>query len=253
MGTDKASSGGAAPGLDRAPFDTYEVLNAHSQQKGQAKLTASSPMDDSHGPNKVRRMSRRLLVKLSGKTRETLGAHNEQRFFDTQTLAPTLAPRPKSSNQNDRLSGNLPDKPDLFPIKDLVTHPIDTIKSLGHSKGGNEFAENVANTEISHGASVNLVLTQEQIEASTNEQERVMATQRFQLLKKERQDSLVRWTMDRHIRKVKNAQAQKPRRASKQEFTRVVDGKEKVQWLEYGHHVCYTFPFIRSSCRHTSL
>ncbi len=257
MATHKASSGEVAPGLDRAPLDTYEIPNDHNQQHGQAGSYASSPTADTHGSTKIRRMSRRLRAKLSGKTRENPDAHNDQRFFDTETLAPALAPSPKSSNRNDRFSGDPPDRPNLLPVKDLMTHPIDTVKSLGHLKGGDDFAENVANTEISHGASVDLVLAHERIKASTSDQERSMATQGFELLKKERQDSLVRWTMDRHVRKVKNAQAQRPRRADKQEFVRDIEGKEKMQWLEYSHHVCLshahsdTHTSARFSCRST--
>ena len=252
MATHEASVGETAPGLDRAPLDTYKVLGDHIQPNGQAQVDASSPTDDSHGTNKLRRLSRRLRFRLSGKTREEVDAHNDQRFFDSKTLAPTLAPVPVSSNQDDRFSGALPDKPDLLPpLKDLVTHPVVTIKALGHSKGGNDFAENVANTEISHGASVNLIQAHEKIEASTNDQDRMEATKGFELLRKERQDSFVRWTMDRHVRKVKNAQAQTIPRANKQEFTQVVDGKQKVQWGDYGHHVRCSLSSTSKLCRCT--
>ena len=248
MATLDEPSSALSLGLGRAPLDTYAVLDNHNQQNGQATVDALSPKDDSQGTNKLQRLSKRLRVKLSGKTEESPDAQNDQRFFDSKTLAPTLAPGPEASNQNDRFSGDLPDKPTLLPIKDLTTHPIDTIKSIGHSKGGTDFAENVANTEISHGASVNLVLAHEKIEASTNDQDRMEATQGFELLKKDRQDSLVRWTMDRHVRKVKNVQAQSIPRADKQEFMRVVDGRQKMQWLDYGQHVCYSLSFTRISC-----
>ena len=253
MAAHKASSGGVAPGLDRAPLDSYNVPNDLGPQNGEAESDDLSPKDSPHGPSKLRRMSRRLRVKLSGKTRGVSDGHNDQRFFDTTTLAPTLAPGPETSNQYDRFSGDVPEKPTLLPMKDLATHPIDTIKSLGHLKGGNDFAEHVANTEISHGASVNLVLAHEKVEAATNDHDRSRATHGFELLKKERQDSLVRWTLDRHVRKVKNMEAQRPRRADKEEFARLEDGKKTIRWVDYGHHVCYTFPFAMPTVQTSAL
>ena len=237
------SAGTPADGLDRAPLDTYRVIENQTNQDSQATKSDPSAKVSFHGPNKFRRMSQRLRVKISGKGRRRSDAHNDQRLFDKETLAPTLAPGPDPSKDNDRFSGESPEKPNLLQIKALVTNPVTTIRDVAHRKGGNDFAETVANTEVSHGASVNLVLSHEKIAASTNTRERMVATGEFDLLKKERQDSLVRWTMDRHVRRVRNAQAQKVPLAEKKDFVRLDGGREKMHWGDYGHYVRCIFPF----------
>ena len=232
-------------GLDRAPIDKYIPIEDHGQNGGvnittQADEVAkdeSEAMGESSGLDKLHRLSKRLQVKLQSKTREDSIMYNDQRMFDATALAPTLAPEPLLTIQNDRFSGKVPEKPSLPPLKEFVTKPIGTIKSLVHAKGGNEFAENVAITEVSHAANVNFVLAHERIAASTNNQARLVATQDFEKLQKVRQDSLVRWTMDRHVRWVTAVQAQRSPRLDRKDFVRDHGGKVEMRWLDYGHYV----------------
>jgi hypothetical protein len=126
---------------------------------------------------------------------------------------------------------------------------VETLKLLAHTQGGNEFAESVANTDLRHGASVNLVLAHERIVVSMNNRERLMAMQNFEALKKMTQASFVRWTMDRHVRRVKNAQAQKVPRLDKSDFVQ----DEKMHWLAYGHHVGCNFLYPECPCRFSTI
>ena len=237
-------------GLDRAPIDTYMTFENHEQERGPDFPTQADKVrdneivatDESHGPNKLHRLSKRLQVKLQSKGKGDSDMHG-----DATTLAPTLAPEPLLTTQNERFSGEMPKKPSAPPLKEFVTKPVGTIKSLVHSKGGNEFAENVANTEVSHGANVNFVLAHEKIAASMNDRARLIAVQDFEDLKKVRQDSLVRWTMDRHVRKVRAVQAQKSPRLGRKDFVRNDGGREKTYWLDYGHHVRRGFLCSRPS------
>ena len=206
-------------------------------QADNARKDESVAADEFRGMSKLRRLSKRLRVKVQRKNRVGSDTRNDQRISDATTLAPTLAPAPPPTTQNDRFSGELPEKPSLPPLKEFVTKPMETMKSLVHTKGGNDFAENVANTDVSHGASVNLVLAHERIAASTNDREKLIAAQDFKMLKKARQDSLVRWTMDRHVRRVKTVQAQRLPWLDKRDFVRNDGGRQKMHWLDYGHHV----------------
>ena len=226
-------------GVDRAPIDPYMPFKNHEQEQGPSSPTQADKarndeleaMDEHHGPNKFHRLSKRLQVKLQSKTKGGSDMHD-----DATTAAPTLAPAPLLTTQKDRFSGEVPEKPSV-PLKEFVTKPVGTIKSLVHSKGGSEFVENVANTEVSHGANVNFVLAHEKIAASTNDRARLMAVQDFDELKKVRQDSLVRWTMDRHVRSVRAVQAQKPPWLDRKDFVRSDGGKKKTYWLDYGYYV----------------
>ena len=232
-------------GLDRAPLGTYTPPKNHEQNEGlkfppqadNARKHEFMDTDEFRGMSKLRRLSKRLRVKVQKKTREGSGIHNDQRTSDATTLAPTLAPAPSPTTENDRFSGEVPEKPSLPPLKEFVTKPMETMKSVVHTKGGNDFAENVANTDVSHGAGVNLVLAHERIAASTNAQDRLIAAQDFETLKKVRQDSLVRWTMDRHVQRVKTVQAQRVPWLERREFVWNDGGREKMHWLDYGHHV----------------
>ena len=214
-------------GIDRAPMDGYMPFD------DKAKRNEFVATNEFRSPNKLRRLSKRLRVKLGGKTRESTDILHDHSMPDVTMLAPTLAPGPSPTTQNDRFSGEVPDKPNLPPLKEFVKKPMETLKSLAHTRGGNEFAENVADTDVSHGASVNIVLAHERIAASTNNRDRLRATEHFETLKGVRQESLVRWTMDRHIRSVKNVQALRVPRLGKKDFVR----NEKMYWLDYGQHV----------------
>jgi hypothetical protein len=188
--------------------------------------------DEFRGLSKLRRLSKRLRVKLQGKARDGSDVHNDQRIFDATTLAPTLAPAPSPTTQNAplRFAGEVPEKPSLPPLKEIVSKPMETIKSLARTKGGNDFAENLANTDVNHGASVNLVLAQERIAASTNNRDRLVAVQDSEMLKKVRQDSLVRWTMERDVRKVKNVQAWRvPGLIKGTSFGTIVGGRRNIR------------------------
>ena len=242
-------------GLDRAPIDTYMPFENCEQERGlgyptqadKARSDEFVAMDESHGLNKFHQLSKRLQGKLQSKRKGGSDIHNYQRISDATTLAPTLAPAPSLTTPNDRFSGEVLEKPSI-PLKEFVTKPVGAIKSLVHTKGGNEFAENVANTEVSHGANINFVLAHEKIAASTNDRARLMAVQDFEELKKVRQDSLVRWTMDRHVRRVRAVQAQKPPWLGRKDFVRNDGGKEKMYWLDYGHHVRCVILYSYPSC-----
>lgn len=229
------------------PYENHEQKGElhPPAQVDKAPRDESETTDATRGGDKLRRLSKRLRVKLQRRRGESSKAHNDQRMFDVTTLAPTLAPAPSPTTQKDRFSGERQEKPSIPSLREVIAKPVETLKSLAHKKGGNEFAESVANTDASHGASVNLVLAHERIVASINDQERLKATKKFAALKQMRQESFVRWTMDRHVRKVKNAQAQRIPLLDKKDFVR----NGKMHWLDYGHHVRCTFLYPKSTCQ----
>ncbi|KAK3707272.1 hypothetical protein LTR37_012273 [Vermiconidia calcicola] len=218
-------------GLDRAPLDTHIPLDPNQK--------ASKGRSEQHGSSKRRRLSKLLPSKLQRKVDDHVArtCGDESPPEAGTVMAPVIAPAPATDNQNDRFSGKAKQESKLPPLKEFINIPVDTVKGLVHKRGEDEFAENMANPEISHGASVNLVLAHEKMEASTDHQEREQTQQDFAALKASRQASFIRWTMDRHVRKVKNVQAQQVTWHGRREFVQTEGGKKKMHWLYYGHNV----------------
>lgn len=61
-------------------------------------------------------------------------------------------------------------------------------------------------SEVSHGASVELVRQSDRIAAATAESEKAAEVQTFMQMKQLRQDAYVRWSINRHVRRVGRTQ-----------------------------------------------
>ncbi|KAK5082379.1 hypothetical protein LTR05_007526 [Lithohypha guttulata] len=117
--------------------------------------------------------------------------------------APILAPSPPiGALENERLKYNVQEKPKVPPLKDFMHHPIAALQSTVQDQRGNDFAENIANSEFSHGADVHMLRQHDKIAQATSESEKNAEIETFVQMKQLKQDSFVRWTIDRHIRKV---------------------------------------------------
>ena len=238
-------------GVERAAINTYVPLE-NGERKRNLDLNGSA--DDSKKdksvisgqsgkPSKLRRLSMKVRTKLHLKDGNGRDLQPEELMPKASPEAPILAPEPPQDDQDARFSETAPEESSALPFKEFVTAPLDTVKSTIHKKGGKEFAENLADADASHGASVKLVRAHEYIATSTEDATREKAVEDFETLKKVRQDAFVRWTMARHVRKVKTVQLQEPRRARK-DFVRNEDGKETMDWMDYGHHVRGTVPCL---------
>ena len=215
-------------GLDRNSLNVYTSV----ETKDRDADTPSSPVAN------IRRLSRRVRSKFHKKTNEALISSTVQRETNVTTMAPILAPTPPATTQEDRFSDPPPDKPSLPPLKEFVKSPLQTAKAIVHTQGGNDFADNLAKADVSHEASVKLVRAYDRVaEAETNSDEE-LALEELELLKSARQDSFVRWTLDRHIRRVGRIQAHRLPTKKRTDFV-VVDeqGKAVMQWSSYGKHV----------------
>ncbi len=58
------------------------------------------------------------------------------------------------------------------------------------------------NQVVAHGANVRLVRAYDELVNAESEKDKINATNHLEELEKARQDSFVRWTMDRHVLKV---------------------------------------------------
>ncbi len=146
----------ASTDLDRAPLDTYSTTELHHQDghlnrilKDPDNESPSSPIDtDSKVLAKVRYVTTKVKAKLHlGKHDETF-IHDDQRVIEEAEAAPTLAPPAPTARDEDRMFTDLPEKLSGPSLKQVVTYPVNTVKSAIGRQGGDAYAENLAKTDI---------------------------------------------------------------------------------------------------------
>lgn len=115
---------------------------------------------------------------------------------------PTLAPAAAHDGDDERLFHPAPEHKGP-QVKELLHNPVDTVFSLLHGASGAKMADVVDSQVIAHGANVNLVRVYDKAADTDNKDERQLALKDLEDLKKARQDQYVRWTMDRHVLKVR--------------------------------------------------
>jgi hypothetical protein len=162
----------------------------------------------------------------------------------TPSVGPTqdtllLAPAPSEDYEDDRLTDVIKGS-DQNPLtlKKALQEPIETIKSLGTGSGGSQLAEHGSKQEIPHGADVKLVKVTDGLnDASTPEKKKVIQ-ENLDTIQQERQDSFVRWTIDRHVHRVQKIPPNVELKNSEAYVTVDQHGKKQTDWLQFGQDVC---------------
>ena len=151
--------------------------------------------------------------------------------------AVTLAPSPNPTEMPHRLDDHPPDQ-GIHGLKDFVHLPVQTIKAKAVRKTNREVAANVSTAEVSHAYDVELVLAQENMESAKTEEERSSAHGDLEVLKRARQDMFVRWTMDRHVLKIRQLEKKPFLPKARTDFMmKDESGQHKMDWKAYGSHV----------------
>lgn len=241
----------ASSGLDRASFNVYDKADRHIIEplKENASSPSSSDNDDddidgdqeekSTSPRSfanVRRVSAKVRSKVKTKTHKILHTSHQQHAPPLPT-APALAPAPIHDGDDDRLFH--PVQEHKGPnVKELLHHPVDTVSSLLSGASGAKMAAVMDNQVIAHGADVNLVRVSDKVAEANNEEEKQSALGELEDLKKTRQDQYVRWTMDRHVLKVRRIPPLNIQRPQKKDFKMGDQEESQVDWAMYSQHVC---------------
>ena len=144
----------------------------------------------------------------------------------------TLAPSPNPTEMPYRLDNHPPEE-GIHGLNDFVHQPIQTIKVKAQRKTNKAIAENLSTAEISHAHDVELILAQDRIASAQTEEERSSANQDLEVLKRARQDMFVRWTMDRHVLKIRQLERRPVQYRERVDFVT----KGKMDWKAYGSHV----------------
>lgn len=247
MASEEDALASAATNLDRAELDTYEATKGY-QQDGHLRQTLTAAQGEGKKPPtdtesnllaRVRHVTTKVKSKLHLQKDDETCIHGDQRVHGQAENAPTLAPPASAARDGDRFFKALPDKPSGATIKEVAIHPVKTLKAAAGRQGGNAYAENLAKTEVTHSANVNIVQAYENLASTIEVGDRTLAMQDLEKLKKSRQDSFVRWTIDRHVQKVKRVEAIKLPRRPKREFVeRIDEARHRTRWREYGDYVC---------------
>ena len=177
--------------------------------------------------------------RFKGKVRSLLHVHNDRSTNTGNEDELILAASPDVTSTDARLDESLPPVPGPQGFKQLVHHPVDTIKAKTERKTNKEVAANLLSPEITHAQDVELIRAQESLDNATTEEEKLQACDDLESLKKARQDLFVRWTMDRHVMKLKrlekNDGGDRDRSGSDGQTNSQL---ESIGWKSYGQQVC---------------
>ena len=240
----------APPKLDRAAFNVYEQAERYTvaglQASGFGEQAESS---DSHGiasshthsPHGLATLPDKLRAKARTKTKELFHPTRKNLAPSSSPTAPCLAPRPSQSMDDDRLYNPVPEHKGLS-AKDVIRNPISTVQSRLQGASGAKFAQVMDNQVIAHGANVGLIRAWDKLGSAQNEEEKSHAIDEVEDLKKERQDSYVRWTMDRHVLKVRQNPPHILERPRKEDYMKAdKEGRMELLWADYGRQVRFLF------------
>ncbi|KIV80312.1 hypothetical protein PV11_07823 [Exophiala sideris] len=201
--------GAASDGLDRAQLDVAPPVDAPTDPRPPAEaLNYRKPsirrvvkdnllsvvVHPRYGVNKIKAAISEKREAIANET----GEHQKD-----PDHAPTLAPAPPNrSLENDRLVHGLDEKPKFPPAKEFIKHPMTSLQSTVQDQRGSDWAENMASSEVSHGAEVNLVRQADKVANAVTPSEKEDELRTLVQLKQSRQDEMVRWSIDRHVRRV---------------------------------------------------
>ena len=208
--------------LDRATVE--------SESPG-AGLTEHHETDD----NEVHLSKRR---RFSGKVKSLLHVSNDQLNVASNADYVTLAASPDVTSGENRLDdGEMPD-PGPQGFRQLIQHPIDTTKAKTQRKSNKEVAAKLLSPEVTHAQDVELVHAQNTLDKAENESEKLQACEDLETLKKGRQDLFVRWTMDRHVQKLKRLEDRATQERKQREANNTsIQKTKKLDWHSYGQQV----------------
>ena len=229
-------------GLDRADFKTYNHADRHLEMPLQGTRSDDSICGDHTeeqpcaNPSKACRAADKFRHSIKSKT-EQLFHHQPDSAPSTSPALPTLAPPSSSEADDDRMFHDAPEQKGPS-FKEVLHNPVSTVQSALHGASGAKFAETMDNQVIAHGAEVRLVHAYDEVLAAGNEKDKADTMNNLEDLKKTRQDQFVRWTLDRHVLKVRRVPPRTTSLPRRHDFKVKDDhGLAKMQWMDFSHHV----------------
>jgi hypothetical protein len=120
----------------------------------------------------------------------------------------------------------------------LLQSPIKTVRSAFQGQLAKKITDNMAATEISHHHNVELIESHDSVLQAKTSREKLVATDRRNELLKARETELVRWTLDRHVTRVR-ALSEDPVFCQPRSSFQTTDrqGQLRTEWASYATHV----------------
>ena len=233
--------GPTSGGLDRDSMNVYNPVDTKTGDDDNSQSSNETDEDANNGSGtkanlaaNISRVSKKVRSKLHSRVKD-----RDRENTDSTSSVPTLAPAPPATSEKDRFAKPPPRKPKLPPAQDFILRPVKTGRTIINAHGGNDLAENLAKTDTTHEASVRLLRAIDKVDEAQTSEDQAVAKREVAFLQGARQDSFVRWTMDRHIHSVTRLEAQRLPPKSKKEFIGIDEhGRQSMQWSKYGNHVC---------------
>jgi hypothetical protein len=213
-------------GLDRANITQENQIQLPKLDDADS----NEPRSSSNLVNSLKERKHHAAIKI----RKTL--HISKPTDDLDSQSPVLA-NTIDEQSDSRLVHMLP-VPDKPTMKEFLHHPIDTVKTKVSDQGNQQVAANIAAKEIPHGEEVDLVNAHDAIGHASTESERLMAIDDVKRLMKERQSTYARWSLDRHVTKIRVLPRETMVRRPQADFQRRdVQGRIVTDWNAFASHV----------------
>jgi hypothetical protein len=233
---------GSEIGLDRAPVNQnghiqlpdlqLDATGPHGEDPDKHVEPESRRSSSHHIRSTIKEKKHDAAIKIKKKLH--ISRNSDELTVESHVVLASDTAEDSGSRLVDREQDRGPEKSTL---KELVHNPVDTVKSKVSGQGNHELAANIAAKEIPHGQEVDLLKAQTAVERARTEQERLLAIRDVSKLIKERQSTFVRWTLDRHVTKVRvlprDSVVKKPREAFERKNAQ---GDTLIDWKAYGQH-----------------
>lgn len=223
-------------GLDRAKITkSTQIQLPESHVKEQSANTDADPENPRSSTHNVKESAKLKKQKARVKIRKALHIGSAADDFDLTTTA--IA---GSNEVSDSRYMTDPPGPNKATFKDFVHKPIDTVKAKLSEHSDQQIAGQITGKEVPHGDEVDLLHASEAVEDATTDTQRLLAIQDLSKLMKERQATYARWTLDRHVTKVRLLPREQIRLRPRSDFEK--DNPQEglvIDWQAYGKHVSY--------------
>jgi hypothetical protein len=217
----------------------HELDRAGINERGQIQLSNPEIPNPSplHKDHSIKSTLDERRHSTAIKLRKVL--HIKKPSDDIQPASHPILANDSTTGQSKSRLDNGAQNHDKITVHDVLHHPIDTVKNRASAQGSHQTAANIATKEISHGQEVDLVEAQARVEQAQTQHEKVEAMEERDGLIKERQNTYVRWTVDRHVTQCRVLPRQDFVKKSKADFEyKTLENGTMVDWRAYGRHVC---------------
>jgi hypothetical protein len=189
--------------LDNSINQQHQIQNPRQDESEPVRTSGASPAIDARAEHSSTHRIRNSLSERGHEAKDKLKKvlHISKDNDDPVKESPIQAGPLNGDNDNSILS-KVP-VPTKQGMKDFAHHPVDTVQAAISNQGNQQVAANIASKEVPHEQEKELVEAKERLDDAQTEKERLLAIKDINRLLRERQTWFIRWTLDRHVAKVR--------------------------------------------------